>query len=74
MAGYYTPLPWSGEAGCLTEHERTLLTCFGQVSVLQMAHSDLCVRPNDEVRSQAIAILWATIAAGRDGLRWVVRL
>ena len=71
MAVYYTPLPWYG---CLTEHERSLLSCFGQMSLLQMAYCDLCVRPNDEVRPQAIAILWAIIAAGRDGLRWVVCL
>ena len=68
MAVYYTPLPWSG---WLT---RSLLSCFGQMSLLQMAYCDLCVRPNDEVRPQAIAILWAIIAAGRDGLRWVVCL
>ena len=44
------------------------------MSLLQMAYCDLCVRPNDEVRPQAIAILWAIIAAGRDGLRWLVCL
>ena len=71
MAVYYTPLPWSV---CLTEHEHSLLSCFGQMSLLQMAYFDLCVRPNHEVRPQAIAILWAIINAGHDGLRLVVRL
>ena len=71
MAVYYTPLSWSV---CLTEHEHSLLSCFGQMSLLQMAYFDLRVRPNHEVRPQAIAILWAIINAGHDGLRLVVRL
>ena len=44
------------------------------MSLLQIAYYDLGVRPNDEVRPQAVAILMAIIAAGRDGLRWVVCL
>ena len=74
MAVYYTPLPWSV---CLTEHERSLLSCFGQMSLLQMACSDLCnsvVQNLGEIRPRAIAILWAIINAGHDGLRLVVRL
>ena len=74
MAVYYTPLSWSG---WLTEQESSLLSCFGQITLLRMAYYELCTRINEEyydVRPQAIAILWAIIAAGRDGLRWLVCL
>ena len=71
MDVYYTPLPWSV---CLTEHEHSLLSCFGQISLLQMAYCDLWAQTNDEVRPQAVAILHAIVTAGKHGLQWVVRL
>ena len=71
MAVYYTPLPWSV---CLTEHEHSLLSCFGQMSLLQMAYFDLLPQTNDEVRPQRVAILHAIVTAGQNGLHWVVCL
>ena len=71
MVVYYTPLPWSV---CLTEHGHSRLSCFGQMSPLQMAYCDLWAQTNNEVRPQAVAILMAIIVAGRDGLHWVVCL
>ena len=59
-----------------TPHEQILLSCFGQISLLQLAYYDLPARdfPNDLLQPQGVAILHAIITAGDQGRREVACL